>query len=129
MKEEKECIFLILSKLKGPFHIFAYTFLSTIDAMGDKFIIPNLEGVCESLVREEIKISTLEITSSSSKALSTSHSKGKDKQQSKHQTTNPSPQQVPKSKYSQPTSNPTCFYCKKTGRKSNICKKKDYDDK
>jgi len=38
-KKEEECIYLILSKLKGPFHVFASTFLSIKDAIGDKFIM------------------------------------------------------------------------------------------
>jgi len=52
-KKEDECIYLILSKLKGPFHVFASTFLSTKDAMSDKFTIPMLEEFCENLTREE----------------------------------------------------------------------------
>jgi len=64
LKKEDECNYLILSKLKGPFHVFTSTFLSTKDAMGDKFTMPKLEEFCEHLTREETKISTLDASSS-----------------------------------------------------------------
>lgn len=38
-KSNEECIFLILTKLKGPSQVF-FAFYSTIDALGDDFIIP-----------------------------------------------------------------------------------------
>jgi len=94
-KKEYECIFLILSKLKCPFHLFDFTFCSIIYFMGDKFTMPILEELCEHIMREEIKISTLEVSSSSSKALSISHSEGKRKHKSNSNTTTPSPQQAP----------------------------------
>jgi len=50
-KEEKECIFFIMSKLKDPFHIFASTFISIINAMGDKFVMPSLEEFCDCIMR------------------------------------------------------------------------------
>ena len=51
-KKEDEFIYLILPKLKGPFHVFAFTFLSTKDVIGDKFTMPKLEEFCEHLTRE-----------------------------------------------------------------------------
>lgn len=90
-KKEDECIYLILSKLKGPFHVFASTLLSTKDAMGDKFIMRKLEEFCEHLTTEESKISTLEASSSSSKALTTSKDKGKPKPKPKTPTSQPAP--------------------------------------
>jgi len=42
-KKEEECIYMILSKLKIPFHVFASTFPSKMDAMGDKYTMPKLE--------------------------------------------------------------------------------------
>jgi hypothetical protein len=42
-KSDDECIFLILSKLKGPFQVFSSTFYSTMDALGDEFKMPSFE--------------------------------------------------------------------------------------
>ena len=56
-KIDKECIFLILSKLWGNFHIFSSTFHSTMDALGTNFIMPTFEEFCDRLTREKAKLS------------------------------------------------------------------------
>jgi len=132
-KEEKECIFFfILLKLKGPFHVFASTSFSTMDALENKFAMPILEEFCECLTREEEKISTLEMTSSSSKVLSASSSKGKVKAKPKPHTT-PSQQTPPKQskpkrndsyKKNKPKSNVTCDFFGTLEHPSNSCSKK-----
>ena len=132
-KEDKDCVYLILSKLRGPFQIFASTFLSTMDALGTNFTLPSLEEFCERLTREEIKLSTLESSTSSSKALvaSTPKGKGKSKAQSKPTPTSPKPtQNEPKSKApstKKEKSNTTCTYCKKEGHPATRCWKKLQD--
>ena len=40
-KSDEECIFLILSKLKGPHQVFSFAFYSTMDALGSKFKMPS----------------------------------------------------------------------------------------
>ena len=132
-KEDKDCVYLILSKLRGPFQIFASTFLSTMDALGTNFALPSLEEFCERLTREEIKLSTLESSTSSSKALVASTLKGKGKSiaQSKPTPTSPKPtQNEPKSKVpstKKEKSNTTCTYCKKEGHPATRCWKKLQD--
>jgi hypothetical protein len=52
-KLDEEFIFLILSKLKGPYHIFSSSFYSTMDALGSEFKVPSFEIFCEHLTREK----------------------------------------------------------------------------
>ena len=55
-KIDDECIFLILSKLRGQYQIFSSTFYSTMDALGDRFRMPTFETFCDRLTREQAKI-------------------------------------------------------------------------
>ena len=55
-KSDGECIFMILSKLKGPYQVFASSFYSTMDALGDQFKLPSSEVFCERLIREKSKL-------------------------------------------------------------------------
>ena len=48
-KNDTECIYLILFKLHGNFQIFASTFYSTKDALGNRFKIPYFEIYCDHL--------------------------------------------------------------------------------
>lgn len=49
-KNEVGSIFLILSKLKGPFEVFSFTFYATRDVLGDSFKIANIETFCDHLM-------------------------------------------------------------------------------
>jgi len=79
-KSDEKCIFLILSKLKGPFQVFSSTFSSTMDALGSEFKIPSFEIFYERLTREHSKIMQLDsLASSKNQALMVHTSKGKHK--------------------------------------------------
>ena len=69
---------MILSKLKGPYHVFSSSFYSTMDALGDQFKLPTFEVFCERLVREKSKLQQLDALSSS-QAIAAHTSKGKTK--------------------------------------------------
>lgn len=113
-------MYLILSKCRGPFQIFASTFLSTMDALGKNFTLPSFEEFCEQLTREEVKLSTLE-SPTSSKALVAMNSKGKGKSEAKSKPNSIPPQSSPNdSKSKEPSKkknkfNIPCTYCKKSG--------------
>lgn len=55
-KTDDECIFLILSKLRGQYQIFSSTFYSTMDALGNRHQMPSFETFCDRLTREQAKI-------------------------------------------------------------------------
>ena len=55
-KSDSECIFFILSKLKDPYHVFCFSFYSTMDALGDDFKIPTFDLFCECLTRKQSKL-------------------------------------------------------------------------
>ena len=55
-KSDSECIFFILSKLKDPYHVFCFSFYSTMDALGDDFKMPFFELFCERLTRKQSKL-------------------------------------------------------------------------
>lgn len=77
-KKDVECIFLILSKVKGHFQVFASTFYASRDALGDKFQMPSFEIFCDCLIREQSKLKQLDVLSSSSNQAFVAHnSKGK----------------------------------------------------
>ena len=61
-----ECIFLILSKLKGSYQAFSSTFYKTMDTLGDDFKMPTFEKFCEFLTREQSKLQQLDALSISS---------------------------------------------------------------
>lgn len=83
-KSDNECIFLILSKLKGSYQVFSSTFYSTMDALGDDFKMPTFEKFCECLTREQSKLRQLDaLSSSSNQALVAHTAKGKSKAQFK----------------------------------------------
>ena len=64
-KSDEECIFLILSKLKGPYQVFSFAFYSTMDALGSEFKMPSFEIFCERLTREQSKLTQLDVLSGS----------------------------------------------------------------
>lgn len=49
-KSNDECIFLILSKLKGSYQVFSSTFYPTMDALGAYFKMPTFELFYEYFV-------------------------------------------------------------------------------
>lgn len=59
-KIDKESIFLILSKLRGPFALFSSTFYFTMDDLGNAFQIPSFNTFYDHFMREKSKISQLE---------------------------------------------------------------------
>lgn len=75
-KSDGECIFMILSKLKGPYQVFFSSFYSTMDALSDQFNFPSFEVFFEHLIREQSKFQQLD-SLSSSQALISHSSKGK----------------------------------------------------
>ena len=121
-------MYLIPSKFKGLFNVFASTFLSTKDVMGDKFIMAKLEEFCEHLTREETKISTLDSYSSSSKTLIASKGKGKPKPKPNTTTPQPPPKAL-NSKSTPEKEKPIYSYCGKLGSIIEKCYKKMKDDK
>ena len=82
-KTDVECIFLILSKLMGQYHIFSSTLYSTMDALGNRFKMPTFKRFCDRLTREQVKIQQVDATGSFSQALVTQNSKGKSKKKGK----------------------------------------------
>jgi hypothetical protein len=80
-KLDEEFIFLILSKLKGPYHIFSSSFYSTMDALGSDFKVPSFELFCERLTREKSNYLTQldSLFGSNNKALMAYSSKTKQK--------------------------------------------------
>jgi hypothetical protein len=72
-KSDEKCIFLILSKLKGPYHIFSSAFYSTMDALGSEFKMPSFEILCECLTREQSKLTQLYAFSASNNKTLVAH--------------------------------------------------------
>ena len=69
-KPNDECIFLILSKLQGQYHIFSSTFYSTMDALGNRHQMPSFEIIYDRLNREQSKITQMDsLSGSQSQAL------------------------------------------------------------
>ena len=72
-KEEKQCIYHILSKLQPTYYVFVSTFYSMKESLNTaSYQDPSLESFCDSLVREQDKLIHLGIISNadtSSKAL------------------------------------------------------------
>ena len=60
VKIVKECIYLILSKVWGNFQIFSSIFLSTMDALGSRFIMPTFDVFYDHLTRKQAKLSQLD---------------------------------------------------------------------
>ena len=52
--------YLILSKLHGNFQIFASTFYSTKDDLGNKFSMSSFKIFCDRLTREKANLSQLD---------------------------------------------------------------------
>ena len=59
-KIDNECIYLILSKLRGQFQIFSSTFYSTKDALGAQHVMPSFETFCDRLTREQSKLTQMD---------------------------------------------------------------------
>ena len=55
-KSYGECIFMIMSKLKGPYQASSSSLYSTMDALGDQCKLPSFEVFCERLIREKFKL-------------------------------------------------------------------------
>jgi hypothetical protein len=55
-KLDEECIFLILSKLKGPFQLFSSTFYSTMDALGSGLKFPPLRFFVNVLLENSLSL-------------------------------------------------------------------------
>ncbi|KAH9292456.1 hypothetical protein KI387_042361 [Taxus chinensis] len=68
-KKDDECIYTILTKLKGPFSVFTSTFFSTMDALDTQFKMPSFEQFCERLSREQAKLISLDVMPTSNHAL------------------------------------------------------------
>lgn len=86
-KTYKECIYLILSKLRGNFQIFFSTFHSIMDALGPRFTMPTFEVFCDRLTREQTTLTQLDtITNSNTQALVAQTSTGKQKQKMQSKT-------------------------------------------
>lgn len=96
-KKDGECIFLILSKLKGHFQVFASTFYASRDALGDKFQMPSFEIFCDRLIQEQTKLKQLDVLSSSSNQALVAHN-SKDKHKARFQ---------PKKNYAQACESPS----------------------
>ena len=87
VKSDKECIYLILSKLRGNFQIFSSTFHSTMDALGPRFTMPTFEVFCDRLTREQAKLTQLDsLTGLKTQALVAQTSTEKWKKKPKHKT-------------------------------------------
>ena len=96
-KSDDEYIFLILSKLRGPYQIFTSTFYSTMDALGARHVMPSFETFCAQLTREQSKLTQMDsLIGSQSQALiakppqSTQKSKQISNSSSQHSTGPPS---------------------------------------
>jgi hypothetical protein len=77
-KIDNECISLILSKLKGHFHVFSSMFYSIMDAHGDEFKIPYFDILYERLIKGKYKIMQLDtLFGSKNRDLMAHTSKGK----------------------------------------------------
>jgi len=139
-KADADCIFLILSKLRGPYQIFSSTFYSTMDALGDRFRMPTFETFCERLTREQSKIQQVD-ASGSSQALVAQNFKGKSKKKDKKKDTSKSDSKPPatptnpskgkdSSKSGESTSkakkksSETCSFCGKDGHSVSRCWKR-----
>jgi len=118
-KTDDECIFLILSKLRGPYQIFSSTFYSTMDALGDRHRMPSFEIFCDRLTREQSKLNQMDsLLGSSSHALLT-----KNTQEQK-------PKQISDSSGSSSSKKKTetiCSYCKKKNHSESSCFQKKCD--
>ncbi|KAH9312997.1 hypothetical protein KI387_028032, partial [Taxus chinensis] len=68
-KKDDECIYMILTKLKGPFSVFTSTFFSTMDALDTQFKMPSFEQFYERLSREQAKLISLDVMPTSNHAL------------------------------------------------------------
>ena len=131
-KIDHECIFLILSKLRGQYQLFYSTFYSTMDALGDRFRMPTFETFCDRLTREQAKIQQVDATSGSSQALVAQNSKGKSKKKGKVKKDtskfNPNPLTPPienpsKAKDSSKLGDSTSKVKRKSRENCNICGK------
>ncbi|KAH9296967.1 hypothetical protein KI387_028649, partial [Taxus chinensis] len=132
-KKDEECVYLILSELRGPFQILASTFFSSKDALGDTFKMPNLETFCERLTMEESKLSHLE-SSTSQKALAAYNPKVKGKPNSKTKSTPYPSQNAPKPKennskpkessQSKNNSSRSCSFCGGSNHEEHRCYKR-----
>lgn len=85
-KTDIECIYLILSKLRGNFQIYASTFYSTKDALGNIFTMSSFDVFFDHLNQEQDKLSHLDsLTGSQTYALVARPSLGmKEKTQKSH---------------------------------------------
>ena len=122
-KLDEECIFLILSKLKGPYHIFSSSFYSTMDALGSEFKVRSFELFCERLTREKSNYITQldSLFGSNNKAFMAYTSKTKKKKYYAQAGESASKPQH-KNKKSFPPSNSSDFSSKKRKKKpSDIC--------
>ena len=59
-KFDDEHIFLILSKLQGPYQIFTSTFYSTMDELGAQHVIPSFETFYDRLTHEQSKLNQMD---------------------------------------------------------------------
>lgn len=60
IKLDDECIFLIISKLRGPYQIFTSTFYSTMDALGARHVMPSFGTFCDRLTHEQSKLNQMD---------------------------------------------------------------------
>jgi hypothetical protein len=140
-KSDEECIFLILSKLKGPYQVFSFAFYSTMDALGSEFKMPSFELFCERLTREQSKLTQLDaLSGSNNKALVAHNTKTKHKTRYKkkkdfapageftskpQQKTKPFPPYSKSGESSSKTkkkkSNDTCSFCGGLGHVESKC--------
>lgn len=59
-KTDKECIFIIFPKLLGPFQVFASTFYSTMNALGDAYTFPFFKVFCDRMMWQHANLSQLD---------------------------------------------------------------------
>jgi hypothetical protein len=142
-KSDDGCIFLMLSKLKGPYQGFISTFYSTMDALGDEFEMPYFEIFWENLTREQFKIMQPDaLSNSKNQSLLAHSSKGKKKShykkkkyytqgsetpskpQHKTKSSPPSKSSNYSSKTKKKTSNETCIFYNGPGNPESKCWKK-----
>ena len=132
MKSDDECIFLILSKLRGPYQIFTSTFYSTMDALGTRHVMPSFETFCDRLTREQSKLSQMDsLTGSQSQALLAKSSQDTQKPKPKKifdssSQHSPGPPSSSK-KEKQKTQNPTFSYFQKGSHDESQCYQKRFD--
>jgi hypothetical protein len=125
-KTDDECIFLVLSKLKGQYQIFSSTFYSTMDALGDRHRMPSFEIFCNRLTREQSKITQMDsLSSSQSQALLSKVTQ----EQKLKQLSDPSSTSSSSSnkKEKKKTATPTCSYCGKGSHDEARCFQKRCD--